>query len=99
MFLLSVPMCGVFPAPSDSLTLAGCPTIQLSSDTIYVESAVDPTVLPDCPPPNSGATRKNRLLPRLLTKPATDRGSSDCSLRVWLTSWVLIQNLEKHFTY
>lgn len=37
--LTPIPVYGFFPIPSNSLTLAGCPTIQLNSDTIYLEIA------------------------------------------------------------
>lgn len=38
-------VCGGFPctAPDNSRTPAGCPTIQVTSDTICLETASDPT--------------------------------------------------------
>ncbi|XP_010836149.1 PREDICTED: mitogen-activated protein kinase kinase kinase 11 [Bison bison bison] len=38
-------MCGAFPTPASSGPPAGSPTIQSSSDTVYLELASDPTAL------------------------------------------------------
>ena len=51
-----------FPTPRNSVTPAVCPTIQLSSDTIYLEIASNPhrgSVLQDCSlPSTSGVSHK-----------------------------------------
>ena len=48
-------VCGFSTTPNDSLIPAGCPTIQLNSDTIYMEREgqipqVKSSVIQDCPP-------------------------------------------------
>ena len=76
--VLSIPvpsngLClGFSPAPSNFLTPAGCPTIQLISDTVYPKIASDstsrvfsPTSLP--PTPTSDSNCKLRLSSVLLT--------------------------------
>lgn len=42
LILTPILVC-VFPTPRKSVTLAGCPTIWLNADTIYMEIASDPT--------------------------------------------------------
>ena len=63
---------GLFPIPlrSNSSTPGEYPTIQLKSDSIYLETATDATgsgLSPTRLPPSSDANHKSRLLPMLLT--------------------------------
>ena len=55
--------------PNNSLALAGCPTIQLSSDTIYQDITADPTAEGLSIISTSDANHKFRSLPVLLTSP------------------------------
>ena len=81
MILTPVLMCVLFlPPPSNTLPSAGCPTLHLSSDTTYLEIVSDPTgqgLSPTRLSPPSGANRKSRLSPVLLTLGLKIRGSHD----------------------
>lgn len=65
-----------------SVTLAGCPKIQFSADTIYLETTSDLTVqgFPQGAPHNFRANHKSRLSPMLLTHWLHLRGSHNPSL-------------------
>ena len=82
---------GRFPTPtSNSWMPVGCPTIQLNSDTVYLETASDSTGEGLRPPrlsPPSDASRKPGLLPVLLT---------DC-LHISFVSEGLIELREKFY--
>ena len=66
----SVCVLGVPTPPGRSVTPAGCPTLQLGSQAVYLEAGSGPSVQglsPKDRPPTSDASHRRRLCPGLLT--------------------------------
>lgn len=81
-------MCGSFlpPATSKSLTPVECPAIYLNSDTLYPETALDPTASGFNP---TDCSHPLPLILHTLQKPAAGPGYHPC---FWPTSYRRVAN-------